>query len=469
MAKIKMGAIVVDARGKIGGHSFQASPNGLRLISNKAGTKKSSVAQQKNRAKFSKNVKDWSLLTAGQRDTFNVQTANYKQNDVFGDLQTPSGKTLFSKLNQNLALSNQALISAAVNPVPLPNISNMRVSCSTLAQHLRILTDTLTTEHKFIVYATPKLSGAVAYVKDKFNQLAVISGGVGVPLDVWAEFSAKYGVPVTGDNFHLAYRVINPQGQTSILYSQKVAVSEMGIPFIMQVKTDNPGTSLANEFTITTTGGGYNYFVDWGDGSKSLNVVGNITHTYAVAGTYLVSIVGAFPRILFADDNDKLKLLDITQFGSIIWSSFQYAFWGCVNLKLNINDTPILSKSDINMYSIFRDCSSLIGNANVSNFLMKNVYNLYKCFQNNHSFHIDISKWDISSINQFIDFMFGKTYLNYSVKNMDALLLGWSSRPVQPNMSISFGTIRYSAAGKVGLDILRGAPNNWTIVIGSQV
>jgi len=469
MAKIKMGAIVVDARGKIGGHSFQASPNGLRLISNKSGTKKSSVAQQKNRAKFSKNVKDWSLLTAGQRDTFNVQTANYKQSDVFGDLQTPSGKTLFSKLNQNLALSNQPKISEAINPVPLPNVSNMRVSCSTLAQHLRILTDTLTTNHKFIIYSTPKLGGAVAYVKDKFTQLAVISGGVGVPLEVWAEFSAKYGVPVTGDNFHLAYRVINPQGQTSILYSQKVLVSEMGIPFIMQVKTDNPGTSLANEFTIPTTGGGYNYFVDWGDGSKSLNVAGNVTHTYAVAGVYLVSIVGAFPRIYFNNSGDKLKLLDIKQWGSIMLSQFASAFNGCSHLVGTFRDNPILSSLNISLIFALRNCAKYTGGYSSEIWLTQNILNLQSTFEGCLLFDKNIGNWSISNCNNFSNFMFNKTFNDYSVANMDALLLGWSSRPVQPNMSINFGTIRYSATGKVGLDILRGAPNNWTVVIGSQV
>jgi hypothetical protein len=469
MAKIKMGAIVVDARGKIGGHSFQASPNGLRLISNKSGTKKSSVAQQKNRAKFSKNVKDWSLLTAGQRDTFNVQTANYKKSDVFGDLQMPSGKTLFSKLNQNLALSNQALISEAVNPVPLPNVSNMRVSCSTLAQHLRILTDTLTTEHKFIVYATPKLGGAVAYVKDKFKMLDVQAGGVGVPLDVWGKFSALYGVPQIGDNFYLAYKVINPQGQTSILYSQKVLVSEMGIPFIMQVKTDNAGTSLENEFTIPTTGGGYNYFVDWGDGSKSLNVVGGITHTYAVAGTYLVSIVGAFPRIWFNNSGDKLKLLDIKQWGSIKWSQFIAPFNGCSNLVGTFRDNPILSSLNISFVYAFLNCAKYTGGYSSEIWLTQNVFNLQSTFQGCLLFDKNIGNWNVSNCNNFSNFMYGKSFANYSVVNMDALLLGWSSRPVKPNMSIHFGKIRYSAAGKVGLDILRGAPNNWTVVIGTQV
>ncbi len=69
--------------------------------------------------------------------------------------------------------------------------------------------------------------------------------------------------------------------------------------FITTWKTDNAGVSASNQITIPTTGGGYNYNVNWGDGQVSTGVTGDITHTYAVAGTYTVSISGAFPRIYF--------------------------------------------------------------------------------------------------------------------------------------------------------------------------
>ena len=34
-------------------------------------------------------------------------------------------------------------------------------------------------------------------------------------------------------------------------------------------------------FTIPTSGSGYNYTVDWGDGSSDTNVTGDISHTYS--------------------------------------------------------------------------------------------------------------------------------------------------------------------------------------------
>jgi hypothetical protein len=62
--------------------------------------------------------------------------------------------------------------------------------------------------------------------------------------------------------------------------------------------------------------------------------------------------------------------------------------------------------------------------------------------------------------------MFGKTFSNYSTANYDALLIGWASRPVKPNISISFGTIKRTIAGTAARLVLTSAPNNWTIVDG---
>jgi hypothetical protein len=69
--------------------------------------------------------------------------------------------------------------------------------------------------------------------------------------------------------------------------------------FVTTWKTDNPGASNDDQITIPTTGAGYNYSVDWGDGNTTTSETGDATHTYASAGTYIVKITGTFPRIYF--------------------------------------------------------------------------------------------------------------------------------------------------------------------------
>ena len=98
--------------------------------------------------------------------------------------------------------------------------------------------------------------------------------------------------------------------------------------FVITVKTDNPGTSSNTQFTIPTTGAGYNYNVDCNnDGvNEATAQTGNYTCSYAAAGTYTIRIEdnsGAgtgFSRIYFSNGGDKDKLLSIDQWGTGRWT-----------------------------------------------------------------------------------------------------------------------------------------------------
>jgi hypothetical protein len=115
--------------------------------------------------------------------------------------------------------------------------------------------------------------------------------------------------------------------------------------FIITIQTDNPGTSASNEFTIQTTGGGYDYNVDCDDTNPGINISvfgqsSNYTCSYPVVGTYTIRItdnVGdntGFPRIFFASGGDKDKILTIKQWGAFIWTSFEESFMGASNLTI---------------------------------------------------------------------------------------------------------------------------------------
>ncbi|MEE9439071.1 MAG: PKD domain-containing protein [Saprospiraceae bacterium] len=89
-------------------------------------------------------------------------------------------------------------------------------------------------------------------------------------------------------------------------------------------------TTSANEsITIPTTGGGYNYTINWGDGNTNSGQTSNATHTYASAGDYQVNISGDFPRIYFNYGSQRLKIIAINQWGTQVWSSMESAFEGC--------------------------------------------------------------------------------------------------------------------------------------------
>jgi len=84
-------------------------------------------------------------------------------------------------------------------------------------------------------------------------------------------------------------------------------------------------------------------------------------------------------------------------------------------------------------------------------------------FQIATAFNQDISAWDVSQVSDFSFFMTGKTFSNYSAVNLDAIYNTWSLLSLQLSVTIDFGTIKYTAAGQAGKNILLAAPNNWTV------
>jgi hypothetical protein len=127
----------------------------------------------------------------------------------------------------------------------------------------------------------------------------------------------------------------------------------------------NMTTTSFTLLTTTFTGGVYNYFVDWGDGSPIQNVTTSTspTHTYPTTGQYEIKITGSFPRIYIANNaTERGKLLKVLNWGNVNFRTFQDAFYGCNNLS-ELPNGPITGADSVAshaFYSAFRNCTSIV-------------------------------------------------------------------------------------------------------------
>jgi hypothetical protein len=134
--------------------------------------------------------------------------------------------------------------------------------------------------------------------------------------------------------------------------------------FVFTVKTDNAGTSASNQFTIPTSTTGiteaFLYDIETSDGQTITGVTGDTTITFPSAGTYDIFISGSFPYMYFNNGGDKLKLLDIKNFGiyALGATSQLSAFTGCSNIVISATDIGHFG-SVTNFTSAWNDCSSL--------------------------------------------------------------------------------------------------------------
>jgi len=208
--------------------------------------------------------------------------------------------------------------------------------------------------------------------------------------------------------------------------------------FTMLVKTDNAGTSANDQFTIPTTGTGYNYDVDWGDGTTSTGVTGSITHTFPSAGNYVVKISGAFPRIYFNSGGDRRKLLEVQNWGNIVWSNMQSAFASCTQMDVTATDVPDLS-SCVSMRAMFISASSLVGNSSFENWNTSAVTDMREIFQNASLFNQDISLWAVQNVTNMRNMFTGATSFNHNLGT-------WNLYLSLTNMSSIFSSSGMSTA-----------------------
>ena len=263
--------------------------------------------------------------------------------------------------------------------------------------------------------------------------------------------------------------------------------------FIIEVKTDNAGTSNNNQFQFTGAQGDYDVVAKQNDiVVATFNDLSNQeTITLPSSGVYNLEIkakeVNGFNRIAFDNGGDKLKITDIKQWGDVVWSSFNDAFFGCSNMLTTATDVPNLSNvTDMNdmfrnatiaipdvsnwdissvtsMNSMFFGATS--ANPDVSNWDISSVTSMYYIFSNASSANPDVSNWDVSSVTNMSS-MFVNS--NLSVENLTACYENWSQLTLQQNVQFDAGTIKYNSSGQAGRDILVNT-YNWTIEDGGQV
>ena len=202
----------------------------------------------------------------------------------------------------------------------------------------------------------------------------------------------------------------SPSGDTNIEGGSAVDLDS----FIIQVQTDNTGTSADNQFTLPWVG---TYDVDWGDGNTDTGVVDTQTHTYASAGTYDVSVTATTGQIYFNNGGDRRKLLDIKQWGTCQWTSMNSSFRGCSNISvLSAIDTPNLSNVT-SMSNCFVSCTSF--NTNINNWDVSNVTSMYGLFYVATSFNQPLDNWDVSNVTNMREMFRQATSFNQDISGWD--------------------------------------------------
>lgn len=184
-------------------------------------------------------------------------------------------------------------------------------------------------------------------------------------------------------------------------------------------------TVPANSLTITlplVEHYNYDFVIDWGDGTPPSTITAwdspNITHTYAEAGNYVLTMEGTLEAWSFNNLGDKNKIIHIEDLGRMGWKSFKNAFNGCSNLTYiyggvtdDVTDMSgmfsgaVLAEPDTsnwntskvtNMAGMFN--GARVANPDTSGWETKNVTDMSHLFRFTSKATPDTSRWDTSKV-----------------------------------------------------------------------
>ncbi|MCY3410000.1 MAG: BspA family leucine-rich repeat surface protein [Candidatus Heimdallarchaeota archaeon] len=200
------------------------------------------------------------------------------------------------------------------------------------------------------------------------------------------------------------------------------------------------GSSNATQIKLPLIiSGNYNFQVNWGDSSTDTITSYNqeeVTHNYASEGVYDITIDGTIAGWQFGNSFDKLKILEISQWGSFKFGNSGSYFHGASNLNLTATDAPDLSGT-LTLYQAFRWCDNLGSTGSMNSWNTSKITTMNYAFQSANTFNQSIANWDMSNVISMVG-MFGQAYdFNQPIGN-------WNVSKVTEMYSVFQGAISFN-------------------------
>lgn len=176
MAKIKLGAIITEATGKLGGQTVSKFGNTVYIKNNVVSSKAASQYQIKRRLTTQYLMSMYSHLSAYQKLLWQAQTDEYEFKDRFGDTQRRNAFQLFQLVNQYRKLTGGSLV---VNPLPIHRPTfPLGIDATVKTDEIIVSSALYKSDDIVMVFATKSIQNGVSSV-NKFMRFIGYTSPVG--------------------------------------------------------------------------------------------------------------------------------------------------------------------------------------------------------------------------------------------------------------------------------------------------
>jgi hypothetical protein len=162
-----------------------------------------SAGQAQSRSRMSVNAALWRTLTGAQRAGWMDLGLSMVRNDALGQSYTLTGFQAFCSINNTLASSSAAGVTAAPALITPPGLLTGVLTATAATLSLAYTVTPLGAGVKLQTFASPQRSAGRSFEGD-FRQLQVSVAAAVSPADLFAAYSAKFGAPVLGNRIFVS-------------------------------------------------------------------------------------------------------------------------------------------------------------------------------------------------------------------------------------------------------------------------
>ena len=218
MANIKLGAIITDIAGSVGGSTFRRTPAGI-ILYNKQGTQiKSAFAKNSVKNKLGAVITSWTNLDKTDKGFWIDKATLYTFPDKFGNLKYLTGRQLYIKLNTQFIPANDVL---SITPWydTKPGQVVVDVKCDVGVEEFIIEFDNQVDDLFMLVQVTPTTRGANPKPRKKaFNTYAKLVAGSNI-YNIWGGFFQQFPLVEAKQFYNVNIILMTPSGFQSSVQS----------------------------------------------------------------------------------------------------------------------------------------------------------------------------------------------------------------------------------------------------------
>lgn len=157
-----------------------------------------STAQGTVRARMSANAAAWRALTSVQQEGWASLGLSISRTDSLGQTYTLTGFQAYCSVNNNLALTGAATVSAAPALTTPSTVLTATITLTAAALSVAYTPTPMPAATYLLLFASPQRSAGRSFESD-MRFIAKTAAAAASPMDAFSAYQAKFGTPVVGN------------------------------------------------------------------------------------------------------------------------------------------------------------------------------------------------------------------------------------------------------------------------------